>query len=176
MQLFTYQYERPWPEVLSFSPVLSAFTITTAVFCAGLMKARLRAHAVHLLCINASLAAAWGVNVYLYRAAPHWGQRENVAAYYRDRGSPSEPLVAFQMNWKGENFYTANRLPAFVKTGEPFKLWLKEQRTKGQRVMYFTTEYSRIDALKRELGKHRSLKLLVSKEQNNKFTVAKVEL
>ena len=25
------------------------------------------------------------------------------------------------MNWKGENFYTGNRLPAFVSTGAKFK-------------------------------------------------------
>ena len=27
------------------------------------------------------------------------------------RGSAEEPLVAYQMNWKGENFYTGNHDP-----------------------------------------------------------------
>ena len=78
------------------------------------------------------------------RLAPHWGQRELMEAYYESRANPNELLVAYQMNWKGENFYTGNHLPVFVSTGGPFTTWMKAQRDKGAKVMYFVTEHSRI--------------------------------
>ena len=56
--------------------------------------------------------AAWGEHVYLVKCAPHWGQREVIEAYFTHRASPDEPIVAYQMNWKGENFYTGNHVLA----------------------------------------------------------------
>ena len=64
----------------------------------------------------------------MVKVAPHWGQHEVIAAYYADRASPDELLVAYQMNWKGENFYTGNRIPAFVSTGSTFTSWLKKKK------------------------------------------------
>ena len=80
------------------------------------------------------------------------------------------------MNWKGENFYTGNRLPAFVATGAAFRKWLEEQRQAGRRVLFFTTEHSRESGLKSELGKIRRFEKLTSKTLNNKFFLARVEL
>jgi hypothetical protein len=80
------------------------------------------------------------------------------------------------MNWKGENFYTGNHLPAFVSTGQKFRDWVNEQRATGTRVMYFTTEHSRMSTLKNELGKVKSFQVLTKEELNNKFFLARVEL
>ncbi len=96
----------------------------------------------------------------MVKTAPHWGQREILAAYYADRSGPNEPIVAYQMNWKGENFYTSNHAAVFVSTGAPFASWLKSER-EGQ-VMYFVAEHSRIGGLKSEVkakaypGDHRT--------------------
>ena len=80
------------------------------------------------------------------------------------------------MNWKGENFYTGNRVAAFVRSGEPFQDFMKEQRAKGVHTLYFTTEPSRFGALQRELGSHKSFRVLTNDRINNKFGIAKVEL
>ena len=48
------------------------------------------------------------------------------------------------MNWKGENFYTGNKIPAYVSSGAPFTQWVKQQKEKGTKVMFFVTEHSRI--------------------------------
>lgn len=179
MQLFTYQYKRPWPNHLDFDSTLLAFTAAAALGCLCLAPRATRRGAALSVCALATAWAAWGVNVYLVQAAPHWGQRESIAAYYRVR-SPREardaPLVAFQMNWKGENFYTGNRLAAFVRSGEPFQDFMKAQRTKGVRTLYFTTEPSRFSALKREIGAHKSFQVLTDDRVNNKFGIVKVEL
>ena len=176
MQLFTYQYKRPWPDSLQFEPVLLAFVLLAATLFAGIIHPKLRPAATLSTCLLSIAWCAWGLDVYLVRAAPHWGQRESIAVYYRERVAPEPPLVAFQMNWKGENFYTGNRLVAFVKSGEPFKRWLEQQRSRGVRTLYVTTEPSRIAALKRELGDYHRFERLTDDRVNNKFMIARVDL
>jgi hypothetical protein len=114
--------------------------------------------------------------VYVVKVAPHWGQRETIFEYYRQRRGPEEPLVAYQMNWKGENFYTGNHVPAFVASGAKFKSWITEQREEGTRVVCFTTEHSRESSLKTDLGKVTRFERLTGKALNNKFFLARVEL
>jgi hypothetical protein len=98
-----------------------------------------------------------------------------IAAYYADRASPDERLVAYQMNWKGENFYTGNHLPVFVSTGAAFTSWLKGQRDAGARVMYFITEFGRQGGLKGEVGA-KSLREITDKTLCNKFVLVRAEL
>jgi len=96
-------------------------------------------------------------------------------AYYRDRKDADEPLVAYQMNWKGENFYTSNRVPAFVSTGSTFTAWLKGQRDKGVKTMYFVTEHGRTAGLRGEVAA-KSYKELTDAKLCNKFILVKAEL
>ncbi len=177
MHLFTYNYRRTWPaDSLDFSGILAAFTLVCAALSVGLAWPLIRRHALTLFALVAVAWAAWGIDVYLFTVSPHWGQRETIIAYYAARKGPGEPFVAYQMNWKGENFYTGNRVPAFVSTGAKFKSWIAEQKKKGVSVMFFTTEHSRISSLKSELGAVKTFKLLTDRELNNKFTLARVEL
>jgi len=176
VHLFTYNYRRPWPESLNFNAILIGFTLVAAVLCALIALERWRPHVTAAICAVGVIWCAWGVNVYHYKTAPHWGQRETVMAYYKDRKSPDQPFVSYQMNWKGENFYTGNRTPAFVSSGQRFKEWIDEQKGKGVNVMYFTTEHGRIGALKSEIGPHKKFDVITSIELNNKFLTARVEL
>jgi hypothetical protein len=175
-QLASYNYTRPWPLSLDFNGVFGAVALVVALGAAAFAVPRLRHHAAVFVACAAVWAAAWALDVYLVRAAPHWGQRETILEYYRRRHGPDEPLVAFQMNWKGENFYTGNHIPAFVSTGAKFKTWLKEARENGTHVVFFTTEHTRESSLKTELGKVQKYEALTTKEQNNKFFLARVEL
>jgi hypothetical protein len=97
-------------------------------------------------------------------------------AYYQARRSADEPIAAYQMNWKGENFYTGNRVPAFVSTGAKFKKWLKTQRKSGSQVMYFVTEHGRIGTLKSELGAAYRVTPLTDRLLNNKFALVRAEM
>ena len=73
--------------------------------------------------------------------APHWTQRHIIDEYYKRRRSPKERFVAFQMNWKGENFYTGNRVVVYVSTkNKNFEKWVDKHR--GER-HFFITEYKR---------------------------------
>jgi hypothetical protein len=174
LHLFTYQYKRPWPDSLDFRPTLLAFALIAVVLFLGWLGRRTRPHAVVAMSTLSLIFAAWTANVYLVRTSPHWGQRETMVAYYQSRKSPDELLVAFQMNWKGENFYTGNRVPAFVSTGKKFKTWLEDRKAEGAKVMYFTTETGRLKGLKRELDDPEKFEMLTDEDVNNKFFLAKV--
>jgi len=174
MHLFTYNYRRAWPsESLNFDGILSAFSLVCAILALGFALPNLRRHALSLFAVVAVLWTAWGLDVYLVNASPHWGQRETILAYYAKRKGPQEPFVAYQMNWKGENFYTGNRVPAFVSSGAKFKTWIAEQKKKGTKVMFFTTEHSRIGSLKSELGPVKDFKVITDRKLNNKFALAR---
>jgi 4-amino-4-deoxy-L-arabinose transferase-like glycosyltransferase len=174
MHLFTYNYRRPWPESLDFDGILKGLTLVSAAACLLVGFARRRTHAVVFFFAVSIVCTLWAVNVYLVKSSPHWGQRETLLAYYADRPDKNAPFVAYQMNWKGENFYTGNRVPAFVSSGQKFKDWIAEQRKNGVTTMYFTTEHGRVQSLKSEVGEHKTFDVITTPELNNKFFTARV--
>ncbi|MDP8999829.1 MAG: glycosyltransferase family 39 protein [Myxococcota bacterium] len=175
LHLFTYNYRRAWPESLDFTAVLTGFGVVAVVLSVTLAIRAVRTHAVAAICTFAFVWAGWGLDVYMTKTAPHWGQHEVIAAYYADRASPDELIVAYQMNWKGENFYTGNRVPAFVSTGSTFTTWLKQKRDQGAKVMYFITEHGRLGGLKSEVG-GKAYREITDKTLCNKFLLVRAEL
>jgi 4-amino-4-deoxy-L-arabinose transferase-like glycosyltransferase len=175
LHLYTYNYRRPWPDVLDFSAALVGFSAIAALVCAALAVRAFRHHATAILCVLGVVWGVWGLDVYMQRTAQHWGQHEVLQAYYADRASPEEMLIAYQMNWKGENFYTGNHVPAFVSTGATFTNWLKKEREAGVKVLYFITEHGRIGGLKSEVGA-KSYREVTDKALCNKFILVRAVL
>jgi 4-amino-4-deoxy-L-arabinose transferase-like glycosyltransferase len=176
LHLFTYNYARSWPATLDYGTILWVFTGVASAIGLGMLAPRVRRACLVAFAAFATLVAAWAIDVYLVQVAPHWGQKETITTYYQSRASPEERLVAYQLNWKGENFYTGNDVPAFVSSGKRFTDWVDAQRKSGAKVMFFTTEHSRIGTLKRELGSVRKFELLTTPALNDKFVLARVEL
>jgi len=79
------------------------------------------------------------------------------------------------MNWKGENFYSSNEIPAFVSSGGTFTNWVKGQRDKGVHVIYFITEHGRVGGLKGEV-QGKSYREVTDKTVNNKFVLVRAEM
>ena len=176
LHLVTYNYKRSWPESLDFEAAQWGFGVAAAICFALLLFSRARLHAVVLATAVGVWFCAFTLWIYLPRLAPHFGQRELILAYYRARGSEKEPIVAYQMNWKGENFYTGNRLPAFVSTGAKLSKWLGRERKLGTKVIYFVTEHGRLGTLKSELGSGFRTSKLTDKLLNDKFALVRAEL
>jgi 4-amino-4-deoxy-L-arabinose transferase-like glycosyltransferase len=175
LHLFTYNYARSWPAQLDYGRVLWVFTGIACVLCLCMVARRARRAAMLAFAAFSLLVGAWVIDVYFVRISPHWGQRETIATYYQQRSGPEQPLVAYQLNWKGENFYTGNDVPAFVSSGKRFTDWVEAQKKAGVSVMFFTTEHSRITTLKRELGSPRKFELITTPELNDKFVLARAE-
>ena len=176
IQLITYNYGRSWPKTLDYSLPLWLFTAAAAACTLALLLRPLRRWAALGTCAVGLACCAWVIDGYLVEISPHWGQRETIAEYYKQRTNPAEPLVAYQLNWKGENFYTGNNVAIFVSSGKRFSDWVKAQKENGVQVMFFTTEHSRIGSLKRELGATQNFELLTDPSLNDKFVLARAVL
>jgi hypothetical protein len=174
IDLFVYNYDRPWPVQFDYRPVIGAFAI---LFSAIVAFAALRAlrpiltSALLGLCLVFSLFL---LDIYMIDLSPHWTQENLVERYYQERKGPQEPLVAWQMNWKGENFYTGNRAYVFVDLdNKALQDWIGKNAGKNA---FFVLEHSRLGRLKSLLGSSRNLESLTSEHDNNKFILTKVKL
>ncbi len=191
IQLYTYRYDRLWPKELSFTPALLGFGLAVTILMLVLVARAWRRQAVVALLACATLFSAWTLDVYMMKIAPHWGQRPLFEAYYRDRRSVKEPVVAFEMNWKGENFYSGGRLIEFgngmgqgatagERGSDRMRTWLADMKNKTGAV-YFVTEFSRVskidDMLRGVLGAppngNRWTEQVTNEQVTNKFVLVR---
>lgn len=157
IHLYTYRYDRLWPKELSFTPALLGFGLVVTILMIVMVARAWRRQAIVALLACAALFSAWTLDVYMMKIAPHWGQRPLFEAYYKDRRSVKEPVVAFEMNWKGENFYSGGRLIEFgngmgqgatagERGSDRMRTWLADMKNKTGAV-YFVTEFSRVSKI-----------------------------
>jgi 4-amino-4-deoxy-L-arabinose transferase-like glycosyltransferase len=183
LQLFTYQYGRGWPGSLDLHVALAVFAVLATALTLAIGIPRTRRVATVGLPVVAFAWAVWGLDAYMPRLAPHWGQRDVIEAYYREAGFASPPpLVAYQLNWKGENFYTGNHVAQFVSSGATFAQWIRTERGKGTRVMYVVTESGRVGGLRSEITAALSaesrptVREITTRADSNQFVLVKAEL
>ena len=173
IHLFVYNYNRPWPDYLDYRPILFGFACVSVVFSLLIGWRRLRG-AASLSLLGAALAfTVWCLDVHMIDLSPHWTQADLIHRYYRERKGPQEPLLAYQMNWKGENYYTGNRVYVFVDLDNK-KLLEWVDKNKGKTV-FFVLEHGRLERLRRILP-GRDVQALTTVRDCNKFLLAKTTL
>jgi hypothetical protein len=111
--------------------------------------------------------------VYMIDLTPHWSQQGLIERYYAERKSAKEPLIAWQMNWKGENFYTGNRVHVFVELDNK-GITDFIGKNKG-RTVFVLLEHGRFERLKTLLGS-RTIEQLTTQRDCNKFTLVRTTL
>lgn len=173
IQLFIYSYGRAFPDYLDYRPILTGFAVVAFGMLALAASSHLRKIAVYGLLSVTFLFSAWALNVYLIDLSPHWGQRELVKRYYEERATKQDPLIAWQMNWKGENFYTGNRVHVFTQLdNKRITKWMEQH--KGTQA-YFVLEHTRMASFKRLMGK-RPIEELSTLRDNNKFILVRTQI
>jgi 4-amino-4-deoxy-L-arabinose transferase-like glycosyltransferase len=106
--------------------------------------------------------------VYMPRMSQHWSQRYLFDTYEENR-QPGEPILAYQMNWRGETFYAANQ-DAQIRDNKK----LKEEIAKPGR-KFILTETKRFKGLKSAVGKDFSDKLKIINRSNTKWYLVLLE-
>jgi hypothetical protein len=173
IQLFVYNYGRPWPEHLDYRAILTGFAVAASVTTAAAAFRYWRPVATRALVGVAVIFCGWGLNVYMVDLSDHWGLRDLAQRYYDARESPDDPLIAWQMNWKGENFYTGNRVYVFAETdNKRIRKWLAENE---DRTAYFVLEHKRLESF-RKLVPDRKIHELSTKRDCNKFLLVELEI
>ena len=173
IHLFVYNYTRPWPEQFDYRPIFFGFGCVSVLFSLLIGVRRLRGTASVALLGAALTFTLYCLNVYMIDLSPHWSQAGLIKRYYRERKGPEEPLLAYQMNWKGENYYTGNRVYVFVDLDNK-KLLEWVDKNKGKTV-FMVLEHGRLDRLKRALG-NRTVDTLTTVRDCNKFVLVKTTL
>jgi len=173
IHLFVYNYGRPWPDHFDYRPMFTAFGMVCSFLVAASIFARFRAVATRALLVTAILFSSWVLDVYMVDLSPHWGMRELIYSYYDARESEDEHLLAWQMNWKGENYYTANRVYVFVDLdNRKVREYMEEHE--GERT-FFVLEHTRMGSFRGLMGS-REIKDVSDKRLCNKFIVVEVTL
>jgi 4-amino-4-deoxy-L-arabinose transferase-like glycosyltransferase len=186
--LFSYDYVntpqgRPWPPDMNYIRTLWVFAGLFTVASAFIAWQRVRTIAT-IATIGVAVAFTYFLlDVYMRAAASHWSQKPLIAQYYRDRHSPYERLLAWQMYWRGENFYTQNEIyegPTNERTvflGDRNAESLKEYVAshKGKR-MFFMIERTRLDSLRGLLPENIRPSLKIVNDDNNKFYLLTADL
>ncbi|MCC7542814.1 MAG: glycosyltransferase family 39 protein [Deltaproteobacteria bacterium] len=174
IHLFVYNYERVWPDVFDYSPILTGFAVVATLLAFLLAFRRVRAGASLGLLAFGVVFTYWTLDVYMLDLTPHWSQGPAIRKYYEVRRGPHEEILAFQMNWKGENFYTGNRVGVFVDLDTTaLRRWADQHR--GQR-HFFLTEPSRLNGLRSALGGNVEVEHITTERDNNKFVLVAVRL
>lgn len=168
IHLFVYQYTRPWPDHFDYRPILTGFGITATVLFALCVPRWTRAMAARAALGMALMFSTWTLDVYITDLADHWGMKNLFETYYAERSGPEEPVIAWQMNWKGENFYTGNHVAAFVNTDNAtMQEWLDAPERHDERV-FIVCEHSRLGSL-RGAVRGRTIEEVTNKRIDNKF-------
>jgi 4-amino-4-deoxy-L-arabinose transferase-like glycosyltransferase len=186
--LFSYDYVhnkngRPWPDKLDFSGTLIGFCAVFALATAALAVPRIRRWAAYGLSAAAVVFTFYLLDGFMRGVAPSWSQKGPIAAYYEHRRSPEERLVAYQLYWRGETFYTSNEIydgppeerTVFDQEGadEKLKEWLSHHRGRRTFFLYERYQQARLQGL---LPPETRASFHVVDDQNNKFSLAQADL
>ena len=152
LHLFTYLYTRSWPEALDFRAPIALFSVLAALSTLAVAWEKVRRVAA-LVLVGTSLAfSVFVLDVYLVRTAPHWGQRGLFVRANAENAERDEPVVAFQMNWKGENFYAGNRLAIVLNDSARLAPYLEGRRKLGRTELLAVCEHGRVSEMRAVLG------------------------
>ncbi len=145
--MFIYKYDRLFPYELGFEPWILWLSVPVVLTMALLAVPRLRRYAIWGLVGSAVAFSLWTIDSYLVRLSPHWSQKNLHIIYQKARSGPEERLIAWQLNWRGENYYSKNQVIVHMqpKDTPKFKAFLR--RHKGER-FYLIMEQGRLGTLK----------------------------
>jgi 4-amino-4-deoxy-L-arabinose transferase-like glycosyltransferase len=186
--LFSYDYintptGRNWPPDLHF---LTPIWIFAALFAGVVLLMAIHRWRVQIttgLCLVAVFFTYFLLDVFIKQTSERWSQKQLIATYYKERRSPEERLIAWQLYWRGENFYTQNEIyqgplperTVFLgdRNAENLKDYLR--RKAGKR-MFFVVEQTRWEHLRTLIPESVRGTLRVVDKTNNKFYLGVVNL
>lgn len=176
--LFVYNYDRPYPQMLMDKPALGSTPLKTTMgygfMVAGLVLGMFAYWRSKVSLFTTGLATAlifalwfnWGHWVDL---SHHWTQRDQFWRYYTNR-RPGEPMASFLMNWRGETFYSRNTVKQ-VKDNANVGIYNYAQQPGRE---WALVEHNRLGILKGAVGPDKNV-TLIDKDLNNKFVLVTIE-
>lgn len=113
--------------------------------------------------------AVFAVHIYFNNMSQHWSQRWIFETYYALR-NPGEPIISYQMDWKGETFYGHNEDIQIKKSASDLK---KHVEKPGREFILVQTD--RFNRIESALGPKYKDKIKVVDRSNKKWFLVLVE-
>lgn len=176
VDLFTYNYERPYPySEVDPRPVFGVLVVLAPlVAMAGFawsqwrpgVAGRGRLSVVGALAILAAVFAIYTSGYHWRKLSPHWSQRDLFWTYHQ-KSTADEPLVAYQMNWRGETFYSRNTIRQVREATDIRRYVARPGRE------WALVEHGRLDRLKKTIGPQYKVKVV--DRTSNKFLLVSID-
>jgi 4-amino-4-deoxy-L-arabinose transferase-like glycosyltransferase len=170
-RLYTYKYDRIWPKELVAQEAIIGLVTTVSV---ALLAFQLWKKPGLQLVSFASFAVVftlWCSHVHFNMLSQHWSQYHVFETYYDEREG-DEPLYAYQLNWRGETFYSRNRVVQIMGKGANRRM-RDAVRQPGRE--FIITEQRRYDNLKKLLPAKYREKMRIVDASNINFYLVVVE-
>ena len=113
----------------------------------------------------------WVSHHHFNHLSPHWSQAHLFDTYFSEKKG-DEPIYAYQLNWRGETFYSRNRILQVKEKGANQKI---RQLVDQPGREFIITEQSRFHTLKNTLSADKRDKLQILDRSNNHFYLCVVE-
>lgn len=143
IEMFVFRYDRPWPSIAPWSIDTSDGFLAlglTAAAALALLATRWRRLAVAAVCAAGLGAALWAMHVYMPIAGTHWGMREAIRTYYRERNLEGLHFVYFGARQLADEWRARDRrftfevlVPERMLEGQPLSLRLTVNQPQAPR-------------------------------------------
>lgn len=171
VNLFTYKYDRPYPREVNPRTLLVVMVTVASVLMALTYIAKRRGQTMLAFLAFAAVFGAWVSHHHFNYLSPHWGQGYLFETYFDERRG-DEPIYAYQLNWRGETFYSRNRVLQVKEAGANERIRALVDKPGRE---FIITEQSRFHTLKNVLSPDKREKLQILDHSNNKFYLCVVE-
>jgi 4-amino-4-deoxy-L-arabinose transferase-like glycosyltransferase len=145
VNLFTYKYDRGYPRELVVRPFLAAIAGGGGLWACLALAKKSTARAGQALATTALALALWLSHYHFNMLSPHWSQAHLFATYFAER-RPGEPLLAYQLNWRGENFYSRGEVVEVMNSGAAERLRELVSRPGKTFILIESTRFSELRA------------------------------
>jgi 4-amino-4-deoxy-L-arabinose transferase-like glycosyltransferase len=143
IEMFVFRYDRPWPnaEPWAVDPSDGFLALGIAGAIAILMLAVFRRAGVAAVCVVGGAICLWALQAYMPVAGTHWGMRDAIRTYYKQRTVYGEKLVYFGAGevaddwrdvtdtWTFETF-----VPDNLQVGQPMTITVQLNKAEDERV------------------------------------------
>ncbi len=130
VNLFIYKYERLFPYETRMHWAVWGFSLPLVIAAAVLVFRRTR-RTYGFFMLAAALFTLYLMAFYMPAVGPHWSQKQLHTMYHQCRKNPGERLIAWQLNWRGENFYSKNQVVPLMETdNREFLEYLRRYRAR----------------------------------------------
>ncbi|MBK8011421.1 MAG: glycosyltransferase family 39 protein [Deltaproteobacteria bacterium] len=171
VNLFTYKYDRDYPRELNPRAFIVALVTLGSLAMAWFYLWRQRARMLLAFMGMGVVFGVWVSHKHFNFLAPHWSQAHLFKTFYEERRG-NEPSYAYQLNWRGETFYSRNTILQVKEKGANQRMRELVDRPGRE---FIITEQSRFQTLRNALSPDKRDKVRILDRSSNKFYLCVVE-